>query len=214
MPDFLKEMDQEGFAKLPFLFEEDFIKALELKNLEKEPGKRGALNKINLPENFPGLEMYQIVRTIFFNKTPETNWFVPWHQDLTVALKEKAAHPDFKNWTVKDGIPHAEAPISLLEKMLTLRIFLDSANEKNGGLWVLPGSHSMGRIKQDQIKEIIKAGKKEVCLKGKRGTAYLFSPLILHRSEKSVNEQPRRVLQIEMAPKNFLPKPLRWYFNS
>lgn len=218
MQEFLKEMDQEGFLKLPFLFEEGLLNTIEIKNnfsqRELNPGKRGLFNDFGIYEKLSTLKEFQPVRTIFFNKTHETNWFVPWHQDLTVALKEKEGHPEFKNWTVKDDNPHAEAPLSILEKMITLRIFLDPANEENGGLWVLPRSHRLGRIKRNKIEGIKKKYPNEICLTGERGTAYLFSPLILHRSEKSVNDQPRRVLQIEMAPKDALPKPLEWFFNS
>lgn len=208
----LQQLRENGFVKLPFQFEENFIKALEFKDLDKRPGERGLFNKINFSESIPFLRKYKIVRTIFFNKTQKTNWLVPWHQDLTVALKEKKKHPDFKNWTLKKSIPHAEAPISLLEKMITLRIFLDPADEKNGGLWVLPKSHRFGRVKQNQIEKIIERSPKEICFVGERGTGYLFSPLILHRSGKSISDKPRRVLQIEMAQKGILPKPLEWYF--
>jgi hypothetical protein len=30
----------------------------------------------------------KVVRGIFFDKTPEANWKVPWHQDLTIALQQ------------------------------------------------------------------------------------------------------------------------------
>src|SRR6478752_3163412 len=29
------------------------------------------------------------VRALLFNKSPDANWLVPWHQDLTLALREK-----------------------------------------------------------------------------------------------------------------------------
>lgn len=29
------------------------------------------------------------IKAIFFDKTQESNWLVPWHQDVTIAVKEK-----------------------------------------------------------------------------------------------------------------------------
>ena len=34
-----------------------------------------------------------VVRSIFFNKTPESNWAVPWHQDLTIAVADRREGP-------------------------------------------------------------------------------------------------------------------------
>lgn len=31
----------------------------------------------------------QLVRAIFFDKTPDKNWLVTWHQDKTIAVNEK-----------------------------------------------------------------------------------------------------------------------------
>src|SRR5690242_8259073 len=39
------------------------------------------------------------VRAIYFDKSPEANWLVPWHQDLTLALRERAEVPGFGPWS-------------------------------------------------------------------------------------------------------------------
>ncbi|MEM7014698.1 MAG: hypothetical protein AAF585_24820, partial [Verrucomicrobiota bacterium] len=57
------------------------------------------------------------VRGILFDKIEGANWSVPWHQDRCVAVREKQDAHGFSNWTIKDGVPHAEAPVSLLEEM-------------------------------------------------------------------------------------------------
>src|SRR4051812_27620875 len=44
-------------------------------------------------------------RAIYFDKSPEANWLVSWHQDLTLALRARVEHPGFGPWSVKDGIP-------------------------------------------------------------------------------------------------------------
>lgn len=39
------------------------------------------------------------VKALFFDKTPEINWGVSWHQDLTVATKEKFSEDGFSGGT-------------------------------------------------------------------------------------------------------------------
>ena len=46
-------------------------------------------------------ENAKVVRAIFFDKTAEANWKVPWHQDLTIAVKEKSETEGFAAWTHK-----------------------------------------------------------------------------------------------------------------
>src|SRR3954463_10404316 len=35
------------------------------------------------------------VRGLLFDKTPEANWVVPWHQDLTIAVRERTDAPGY-----------------------------------------------------------------------------------------------------------------------
>src|SRR3989344_5826179 len=65
------------------------------------------------------------VHGIFFDKTPEANWKVAWHQDLTIAVAEKKEVLGFGPWSVKDGVVHVQPPMSVLENMLAVRIHLD-----------------------------------------------------------------------------------------
>src|SRR5579862_5599531 len=46
------------------------------------------------------------VRAILFDKTPDANWKVAWHQDLTIAVKEKREAVGFAAWTEKEGVCH------------------------------------------------------------------------------------------------------------
>jgi len=62
------------------------------------------------------------VRGLFFDKTATSNWNLPWHQDMTVAVKERRDVADFGPWTLKAGIHHAHAPAELLARMVTIRI--------------------------------------------------------------------------------------------
>lgn len=66
----------------------------------------------NLIEPIAG-EKAQVVRAIFFDKTPEANWKVPFHQDLTIAVREQKNIDGFTAWTQKAGIFHVQPPFVL-----------------------------------------------------------------------------------------------------
>jgi hypothetical protein len=92
------------------------------------------------------------IRAIYFDKSPDNNWFVSWHQDLTIAVRERADVAGFGPWSTKDGIPHVQPPVEVLEKMLAMRIHFDDTDDSNGGLRLLPGSHHFGRLSSEQIR--------------------------------------------------------------
>jgi hypothetical protein len=52
----------------------------------------------------------QLVRALLFDKTPERNWFVSWHQDRTVALKRRFEMAGWGPWTLKDGVTPCPNP--------------------------------------------------------------------------------------------------------
>ena len=148
------------------------------------------------------------VRVIYFDKSPEMNWLVPWHQDLTLALRARAEVPGFGPWSVKDGIPHVQPPIELLQQMLTVRLHLDDADENNGALRVLPGSHRFGRLDAAQIQALRDEHADFLCA-ASAGDALLMRPLLLHASSRSNSDRHRRILHIEYA--SFaLPSGLEW----
>src|SRR5882672_11417908 len=85
---------------------------------------------------------FGLVRSIFFDKPPGRTWSLPWHRDLTIAVREaKCESGEFRRPTVKAGIPHVEAPAWLLRGMLTARVALDDVDDDNGPLLVIPASH-------------------------------------------------------------------------
>ena len=148
------------------------------------------------------------VRAIYFDKSAASNWLVPWHQDLTVAVRERAEVKGFGPWSVKDGVPHVQAPAYLLEKMITIRLHLDPCDENNGALKVLTGSHKFGIIPTKRVKGFSLECPELLCRVGPGG-ALLMRPLLLHASSRSQDDRHRRVLHIEYAGFD-LPKPLQW----
>lgn len=141
---------------------------------------------------------HQLVRTILFNKTSESNWYVTWHQDKTVAVAEKFDDPEWKNWSVKEGALHVQPPLAVLETMVTIRIHLDNATQENGCLKIIPGSHRYGLLSQDQITEIVSRDNPVYC-EAIAGDALIMRPHLLHASSKSIEPSQRRVLHLEFS---------------
>lgn len=150
----------------------------------------------------------RLVRSIFFNKDADANWQVAWHQDLAIAVREKSEVEGYSNWSIKDGAQHVQPPVAILERMLTIRLHLDDADESNGALWVSPASHRLGRIPAAQAADAAERLGKQLC-EVRAGDALLLRPLTLHASRKGASEKPRRVIHLEFADID-LPMPLRW----
>lgn len=148
------------------------------------------------------------VRGILFDKTPESNWKVPWHQDLTIAVEQKVETPAFGPWTIKDGVQHVQPPTEILEAMLAVRIHLDDCNDDNGPLRVIPGSHTLGRLTAEQIHSLANTSISIQCTLA-RGDALIMRPLLLHASSAATSPRHRRVIHIEFASQP-LPGALRW----
>ena len=148
------------------------------------------------------------VRAIFFDKSPGTNWLVPWHQDLTIAVTHQTDAPGFGPWSQKDGMIHVQPPVAVLQDMITLRLHLDDTDESSGALKLLPGSHLHGRLSAADIERIRAATPEEIC-RCHRGDALLMRPLTLHASARSTADRHRRILHIEYAG-CCLPHGLNW----
>lgn len=149
------------------------------------------------------------VRAILFNKSADSNWFVSWHQDLTIAVARREEVDGFGPWSVKDDVPHVQPPTSLLERMLAVRLHLDDADESNGALRVIPSSHQSGRLTPTQIEQARECCGDIICT-AETGDVLLMRPLILHASSRSTDDRPRRVLHIEYA-EFALPGGLAWH---
>lgn len=146
-------------------------------------------------------------RGIFFNKTEHSNWKVPWHQDLTIAVREHRDVNGFGPWTMKEGILHVQPPTEILREMMAIRLHLDASELDNGPLRVIPGSHTQGRLSSEQIAGLYK--KESVICTVSRGGAILMRPLLLHASTACVTTKPRRVIHLEFAT-GVLPRGLEW----
>lgn len=154
----------------------------------------------------------RLVRSILFIKDRDTNWGVSWHQDLAIAVQERAEIDGYSGWSTKDGALHVQPPAALLETLLTVRLHLDPADESNGALIVSPGSHRLGRIPASEAADAARRLGSLVC-NVQAGDALLLRPLVLHASSKSMSPMPRRVIHLEFTSTS-LPSPLEWLENA
>lgn len=148
------------------------------------------------------------VRGILFDKIPEANWKVPWHQDVTIAVRGKVDVEGFGPWSTKAGILHVQPPAQVLERMISIRLHLDACDESNGALQVIPRSHNAGRIAEVEIPAILSRSNARACVVG-RGGALLMRPLLLHASSPSQAPAHRRVIHLDFASEG-LPFPMKW----
>jgi ectoine hydroxylase-related dioxygenase (phytanoyl-CoA dioxygenase family) len=148
------------------------------------------------------------VRAILFDKTASTNWALGWHQDRTIAVRARQDVPGFGPWTTKQDLTHAAAPISILSRMVTLRIHLDAVPEANAPLLVALGSHRRGTVAEDAIGDVMARTEPIQCL-AERGDIWAYATLILHASAASRAAGHRRVLQVDYAH-DPLPGGLEW----
>jgi len=148
------------------------------------------------------------VRGILFDKTSGANWKVPWHQDVTIAVADRQEVEGFGPWSMKAGVLHVQPPASVLEKMLSVRIHLDPCSEANGALKVVPGSHQLGRLPEQEAGRLGTAGPATNCA-AEAGDALLMRPLLLHASSAAAAPTHRRVIHLDFAAVQ-LPGGLRW----
>lgn len=223
----------------------NFLSPAQLESFNSE------LGEVNLPHSsggirnaqskFPCIEAYiksdhvldqaaayltgvpQFVRAILFNKTPENNWLVSLHQDKTVAVSKEFSEQDWGPWSKKDGVLHVQPPLKVLNAMVTFRIHLDSSTIENGCLSVVPGSHKLGVLNQQQISDRssdIRSGHfrfdhfrsdhfKSVLCPAPAGSALIMRPHVLHSSNKGTVPTQRRVLHIEYSSYE-LPSGVFW----
>ncbi len=224
------EVDQEGFSIINNIYSAEevkqIIKLIETTDQEKETFRKSAnlfairqfLKEIpevsdlvfnqklkSVIQNIFGTD-YFVVKSIYFDKPGGSNWFVAYHQDLTISVKEKHETPGFGPWTVKQQQFAVQPPLSTLENIYTVRIHLDDTTTENGALNVIPQSHLKGIYRPETINWQIE---REVSCSVNTGGVMLMKPLLLHSSARTTNQNQRRVIHIEFSSIK-LPDGLEW----
>jgi ectoine hydroxylase-related dioxygenase (phytanoyl-CoA dioxygenase family) len=137
-------------------------------------------------------------RATLFDKSPDSNWLVVWHQDTALPLQRKRETPGWGPWSVKEGVNYAHAPSQALDQILAIRVHLDDSTESNGPLRVLAGTHTRGVLTDEELQRLGQYMDATECTVNKGGIIAM-RPLIVHASSKSQAPQPRRVIHIEYA---------------
>jgi ectoine hydroxylase-related dioxygenase (phytanoyl-CoA dioxygenase family) len=148
------------------------------------------------------------VRAILFDKTADMNWALGWHQDRTIAVRERRPVDCFRNLNLKSGMQHVEPPSEIMSRMVTLRVHIDPVPSDNAPLLIALGSHKLGRVSDTDAREIALRSETAACL-AEPGDVWLYSTPILHASEAAMVPKRRRVLQVDYSADE-LPGELEW----
>src|SRR5690606_3431670 len=123
---------REGYLLVPDAISAPLLARLrqrfESTNAQRRGGMRNALDVEEVREAVKAMRpvaarladelVVRCVRGIVFDKTPEANWKVAWHQDRSIAVAAKAELEGFAPWSEKRGVVHVEPPPRILEKMI------------------------------------------------------------------------------------------------
>ncbi len=151
-------------------------------------------------------DTYFVSKSIYFDKPPSSNWYVAYHQDLTISVDRKLELEGFNSWTIKQNQFAVQPPFDILQNIVTVRIHLDDTDAQNGALMVIPASHEKGICRPEKID---RATEEEVSCSVPAGGIMLMKPLLLHSSGRTTNNEQRRVIHIEFSNKE-LPAGLNW----
>lgn len=149
---------------------------------------------------------YFVVKSIYFDKPETSNWYVSYHQDLTISVDQKIELENFGSWTTKQNQFSVQPPIEILENIFTIRIHLDQTDENNGALKVVERSHLKNIYRPETIDW---KNETETTCNAEKGGIMIMKPLILHSSSRTTNNKRRRVIHIEFSDIE-LPSELKW----
>ena len=120
---YINKIERDGFAILETLIHSTTLDRIEkeLQHIEvdhlasqragKAFGLRNLMSSVPLTRDLANSETLrslvepvlgrsaQVVRTIYFDKHKDANWKVAWHQDLTIAVREKVDVEGFRAWS-------------------------------------------------------------------------------------------------------------------
>lgn len=212
--DWQKSIKEQGYAAVPgVLSARELIPVLvslaDLKPLPHRAGIRHVLSHPTVTVVAHGPRLMEIARAVLgdsalpfratlFDKTPDANWLVSWHQDTALPLREMTDTPGWGPWSEKEGVIYAHAPSSALEQVLALRLHLDDCTAENGPLRFLPGTHELGILSEAEIERHATFQDPVEVLMAKGGVIAM-RPLVVHASSKSRSQTPRRILHIEYS---------------
>jgi hypothetical protein len=133
-----QKIAEDGFAILPDIFSSADIDNLihglvEFPLTRSRAGIRHAMHHPDVSEFAHDPLLCDMASSIFnqkavpyratlFDKSPDSNWLVVWHQDTALPRRERKEQTGWGPWSVKEGISYAHAPASALSEILALRL--------------------------------------------------------------------------------------------
>jgi ectoine hydroxylase-related dioxygenase (phytanoyl-CoA dioxygenase family) len=216
---FKARVEQDGFAVVPACLDEATVEFLSKQFDDTRYPERNLLSVPSVQAIAISRPVREIMETvlgpecfavggIFFNKTRSSNWKVVWHQDLTIAVRERNDVNEFGPWTMKAGVLHVQPPPEVMSGILAIRLHLDESGIDNGPLRVIAGSHREGRLSAERIGSWNK--EKPVTCAVPKGGALVMRPLLLHASSACAILKSRRVIHLEFAASELAPG-LDWH---
>lgn len=230
---YINEINSEGFAIINNVYSKNEIENI-ISEIEKITNKKGEKSTFRKSEDLFAIRQfhkeipesldlifnrnlteiiksnfgvnYFITKSIYFDKPEKSNWFVAYHQDLTISVDNKIEVDNFENWTVKQNQFAVQPPKEILENNFTIRIHIDKTTKENGALKVLNKSHKNGVVR---VENIAFENETETICEVEKGGIMIMKPLLFHASNKTTNNERRRVIHIEFSNKK-LPDELEW----
>lgn len=217
---FREQLEVRGFVVLPNVVSSETCEQLAAtieEMLSGRPGNRSLLNESWCSRIAETLQRHaivssllpaqaQAVQCICFDKSPTKNWLVAWHQDLAIPVHERIPQSKCRGWSVKDGTLYVQPPEEVMSSLLVARLQLDGGLE-DGALRVIAGTHTQGRLSNDEIVALRRKRGEELCAVP-RGGVLVMRPLLLHASSK-IRRTRRRILHFLFGPSE-LPYGLSW----
>jgi hypothetical protein len=217
-----KPLEVDGFAVVPCVIDETRCDVLASRFQALQiigPGSRTLLSQQWCAELAYELRQNAIVYNLLpvdavavqctlFDKSPDKNWLVSLHQDLSIPVKRRVDGSECSGWSEKEGQVYVQPPVAVLERLVAVRVHVDDCTVDNGPLRVVPGSHAFGRLDAGRAEEL-RSSRGEVAVPVPRGGTLVMRPLILHASSKATGLTPRRVLHFVFGPPK-LPCGLEW----
>jgi hypothetical protein len=132
----------EGFALISGILDPDECAALfkHCMSFSGRAGSRKLLSQSSVAALADRLRNHPLLASLLselvpaqcthFLKSPEANWLVAPHQDLSIPVMERLDAPGFSGWSYKEGMHFVQAPDSLLRQMVAVRIQLNSASSE------------------------------------------------------------------------------------
>lgn len=98
-------------------------------------------------------------RATLFDKSPDHNWLVAWHQDTALPLRDRRDVSGWGPWSLKAGVTYAHAPAVALSRVIALRLHIDDSRPANGPLRVLPETHMRGVMSDGEVAQLARDAK-------------------------------------------------------